>query len=307
MYFGAPVWPFVWNPPYDAAITRIAGLGCHGVELIAWHGETLRDYYTPETIRHLRDLISSEGMTLTNFHHNPEDMSSPDATARRKASDNFARAIEVGAALGSPFITCVTPYPFSRHVTRLMDRPLMQEWSVPIESGLDWTQNYDDYVAEMRDACAVAAKAGVRVAIESHPYRWVNSASSILRLIERTGASNLGLNIDPSHLFPSGDIPHYTVYQLGSKTYHTHFSDNDGQTNAHWRPGKGKVDWAALLKALSDVGYDGVISLELEDVPGSAMHNRENPPTSEFDREMRLSMDYLRAAGAEVCVSFEGR
>jgi sugar phosphate isomerase/epimerase len=133
----------------------------------------------------------------------------------------------------------------------------------------------------------------------------VNSAQTVLRLIERTGASNLGINLDPSHLFPSGDLPHYTVYMLGTRVYHTHFSDNDGQTNAHWRPGKGKVDWTATLRALSDVGYDDVISIELEDVPGSATKDRDSTP--EFDRELRLSMAYLRDRGAEAGVTFSTR
>jgi sugar phosphate isomerase/epimerase len=305
MYFGSPVWPLQWHPPYDAAIRRIAGLGCRGVELIAWSAGTLDDYYTPARIRDLRALIAGEGLRLTNFHHNPELLSSPDPAARRQAGEAFARAVEVAAALGSPTVTCVTPYPFSRPVPRLLSRPALQEWQVPIESGLDWTRNYDAYVDALRDCCTRAAAGGLRVALEPHPYRWVNSAQSVLRLIERTGAANLGLNLDPSHLFPSGDIPHYTVYLLGARLYHTHFSDNDGQTNAHWRPGKGKVDWAATLRALADVGYDDVISLELEDVPGVATYDREATP--EFDPEMRIGMAYLRDRGAEVGVSFEKR
>lgn len=305
MFFGAPVWPMKWRPPYDGAIRRIASLGCQGVELIAWSEESLADYYTPSTIRGLRDMISGEGLRLTNFHRNPENLSSPDAGERARAVDDFARAIEVAAALGSPLITSVTPYPFARQVEHLLARPTMQEWTAPIESGLDWTRNYDDYVAALTKCCKRAADAGLRVALEPHPYRWVNSAQSVLRLIERTGAPNLGLNLDPSHLFPSGDMPHYTVYLLGSRIYHTHFSDNDGQSNAHWRPGKGKIDWAAILQALADVGYDDAISLELEDVPGSAMSHRESTP--ELDHELRLGMAYLRERGAEVGVTFTTR
>jgi sugar phosphate isomerase/epimerase len=219
--------------------------------------------------------------------------------------DDFARAVEVGAALGAQTITCVTPYPFSHQIEHLLARPTMQEWTAPIESGLDWTGNYDDYVAALTLCCTRAAEAGLRLALEPHPYRWVNSAQTVLRLIERTGASNLGLNLDPSHLFPSGDLPHYTAYLLGTRVYHTHFSDNDGQTNAHWRPGKGKIDWTATLRALSDVGYDDVISIELEDVPGSATKDRDSTP--EFDRELRLSMAYLRDRGAEAGVTFSTR
>jgi sugar phosphate isomerase/epimerase len=288
MYFGSPVWPFQWHPPYDQVVRRLAGLGCRGVELIAWTPQVLHDYYTPRRIRDLRDLIGGAGVRLTNFHHNPEFLSSPDASVRAQAGDDFARAIEVAAALGSPTVTMVTPYPFSRPVPRLLSRPTLQEWQAPVERGLNWTQNYDDYVRALAACCTRAAQAGLRVALEPHPYRWMHSAQSMLRLVERTGATNLGLNLDPSHLFPSGDIPHYTVYLLGSRVYHTHFSDNDGQSNAHWRPGKGKVDWTALLRALADVGYDDVISLELEDVPGVA--TKEQQSTPELDREMRIAM-----------------
>jgi sugar phosphate isomerase/epimerase len=305
MFFGAPVWPMQWRPPYDAVIRRIAGLGFEGVELIGWSAESLNEYYTPGEIRNLRDLISSEGLRLTNFNHSPHFLSSPDAGARAKDVDTFARAVEVGVALGARTITGVTPYPFSRDIEHLLARPTMQEWSAPIESGLDWTRNYDDYIEALTKCCAQAAKAGLRVALEPHPYRWMNSAQGMLRLIERTGAANLGLNLDPSHLFPSGDLPHYTVYLLGNRVFHTHFSDNDGQSNAHWRPGKGKIDWTATLKALSDVGYDDVVSLELEDVPGSATKDRESTPA--FDRELRLGMDYLRDRGAEAGVTFSKR
>jgi sugar phosphate isomerase/epimerase len=63
-------------------------------------------------------------------------------------------------------------------------------------------------------------------------------------------------------------ITNAMVYQLADRIFHYHFSDNDGLTNVHWRPGKGKIDWLDLMQALKDVGFAGVISIELEDVPG---------------------------------------
>ena len=76
-------------------------------------------------------------------------------------------------------------------------------------------------------------------------------------------------------------------------------SDNDGQTDAHWRPGKGKIDWAGLLAALQDIGYAGVLSIELEDVPGRA--SAEQPSAgAAFDRENRLARDYLTQLAAQL-------
>ncbi len=295
MYFGAPVWPLRWQHPYDETIRHIARLGIQALELIAWSAEVTTEYYTPSTIRELRNVITGEGLTLSGFTRSPQDQSSPDPKRRKAAVEDFSRAVDVAAALGAPVIISVTPYPFNLEVPRLMSRPVTQEWIVKVPRGLDWTQNYDDYVDSLRQCADVAAKAGLRHALEPHPFRWLSSAQGMLRLIERTGAGNLGLNLDPSHLFPSGEIPHFTVYMVGNKVFHTHFSDNDAQTNAHWRPGKGKVDWRATLLSLKDVGYDGVISIELEDVPGSAHHG--TVASEEMDRELKLSVAYLK----EIC------
>ena len=48
MKFGACIWPFQWEPPYETTIRRIAGLGFRAVELIAWDRQALDDYYTPQ-------------------------------------------------------------------------------------------------------------------------------------------------------------------------------------------------------------------------------------------------------------------
>jgi sugar phosphate isomerase/epimerase len=301
MFFGAPVWPYQWHPPYAESIKRIAGLGLQGVELIAWSKEVLTDYYTPGQIRELKDLIASEGLSLTNFYHGPPNTGSDDAAARSAAFDGVRRAVDVAAALGSRLLTGTAPYPFARDVPHMLTRPTSQEWIVDVPAGLDWARNYQDYADGLTEVCTLARQAGLRVAIEPHPYRWVCSAQSMLRLIERTGADNLGLNLDPSHLFPNGEIPHYTAYQLGSRVFHTHFSDNDGQSNAHWRPGKGKVDWAAVLRALRDIGYDGVLSLELEDVPGAGKRDRPSGPA--LDQETRRAVAYLSALAEEEGIS----
>jgi sugar phosphate isomerase/epimerase len=87
--------------------------------------------------------------------------------------------------------------------------------------------------------------------------------------------------------------------------WHTHFSDNDGTTNAHWRPGKGKVDWQALLAALQATGYDGTLSIELEDVPGVGRPGRT--ATAEFDVEYRLTTEYLGDLCAELGIPLEAR
>src|SRR5689334_20283069 len=101
MKFGACVWPFQWEPPYEAAIRRIAGLGFRAVELIAWDRQILDDYYTPQRVKALRQLLVDEGLELSEFVSTPPGMASPDPKLRASAVDHFKRMAEVAVALGA--------------------------------------------------------------------------------------------------------------------------------------------------------------------------------------------------------------
>ena len=292
MQFGASIWPFQWHAPYDDAIRRVARLGFTNVELIAWDAAALDEHYTPQRVQTLRRLLADEGLTLSEFVSTPAGAGSPDAKRRAGAVEYFKRVVDTAAALGTTMVNSVVSTPFDLRFPVLLELPATQEVTVELPRGLDWTEGYKAYVDTLQQLCAMCEEAHLRYALETHPHRWASTALSLLRIIEDVGSPVLGANLDPSHLFPCGDLPQVAVYQLGQKVFHTHFSDNDGQTNAHWRPGKGKIDWSATLQALQDVGYNGVISIELEDVPGRA--SKSNPVAGEaFDRENQETMRYL--------------
>ncbi|MGM4913741.1 sugar phosphate isomerase/epimerase family protein [Rhizobium sp. 768_B6_N1_8] len=299
LFFGSPIWTFNWNPPYAAPLRRLAATGCKGFELTAWSVDML-GYYTDETIRELKSIADGEGLTLTNFFYNLPFSRDDNAPVSRVDLDAYKRGVEMATKIGTPIMTSMTPYPFQSDIRPILQRPTAQEWSAVVKPEWDWAEEYEVVVEGFAAACAIAADAGLRVAIEPHPYRWVSSGQGMLRLIERTGAPNLGLNFDPSHLFPAGDMPHYVVLSLGDRIYNTHFSDNEGHTNAHWRPGRGKIDWKAIFAALRTIGYSGPITLELEDAPGASHWTHFREATPEFDSEMKRGIRYLRDCAAEL-------
>jgi sugar phosphate isomerase/epimerase len=301
--FGSTVWTFSWIPPYETGIRRVAAAGCTSFELSIWNKAAIESYYTADRIRGLTSLADGEGLALTNIFCNLNFSSNPGASKSSGNLDDFRRGIETAASLGSPLVTTSTPYPFGREITPILQRPTSQTWTAKVEPQWDWTADYNEFVDTLARGCEFAAEAGLKVAIEPHPYRWVNSGQSMLRLLERAGSPNLGFNFDPSHLFPSGDMPHFTVLMLGDRIFNTHFSDNDGQTNAHWRPGRGKIDWVAILSALESVGYAGPLTLELEDVPGASHWTHTEPATEELDQELSRSIAFLRDQYAELQAS----
>jgi len=317
MKFGASSWPFQWDPPYETCIRRIAGLGFKAIELIAWNRDFLNDYYTAPTIANLKAVLHGEGISLSQFVSTPHDLSSADPAKRAAAVEHWKRTVEVGAALGSPLINMVSSHAFamrdSQEIPRITTKPLVQTFAAKVPRGVDWNRNFDDYVAALRLCAAACEQAGVEMTIEPHPARYVANTDGALRLLEHVGSKALGINFDPSHTFPVGDFPNISVYRLGKSIKHCHVSDNDGVTNVHWRPGMGKIDWTAMFQALKDVGYEGVISIELEDVPGVSRGPNSTAPgvyrnptaTDEFVAETVAGMNYLKAICRDLDIPVE--
>jgi sugar phosphate isomerase/epimerase len=318
MKFGASSWPFQWEPPYEDAIRRVAGLSFKAIELIAWNREFLDDYYTPETVKMLRGVLDGEGVLLSQFVSTPHDLSSDDAAKRDAAVEHWKRTVDVGAALGSRLINMVASHPFAMRdaveIPRITTKPLVQTYATKdVPRGVDWDRNFQDYVASLKLCAAACEAAGVKMTVEPHPGRYLANHDGALRLLEHVGSPAMGINFDPSHTFPCGDFPNITVYRLGSHILHCHVSDNDGVTNVHWRPGMGKIDWRAMFQALKDVGYDGVVSIELEDVPGVSRGPRSNAPgvfrnvtaTDEFVAETVSGMSYLKTICKELGIAVE--
>jgi sugar phosphate isomerase/epimerase len=313
MRFGASVWPWKWDGPYDGAIARIGDAGFRATELIAWDDDSLVNYYTPETVKQLRGILDDKGMVLSQFIVKTPNLSNGDASKRAAAVEMFKRGVDLGKQLGTPIINTVVHYPFTLEMPRITDRPHVQLFTVDVPSGLDWDQNWKDYIAGLKECAAYAEQAGVRYSIEPHPFRYGANTEGLLRILEAVDSPAMGINLDPSHLFPAGDIPHVAAERLGKRIIHCHFSDNDGETNVHWRPGKGKIDWEKLLIALRDNGFDGVISLEFEDVPGVSRGVRDVPgvykgnseATEEFVEEYKLGLAFLTDLANKVGLTVE--
>lgn len=97
-------------------------------------------------------------------------------------------------------------------------------------------------------------------------------------LFSAVPSERLGLNFDPSHLQWMGADVVGAVRAFGDRIFHVQAKDAEvlpgrlAETtyfaDGWWRyrlPGYGQVPWRAVLSALREVGYDGVISIEHED------------------------------------------
>ncbi|MCU6711874.1 sugar phosphate isomerase/epimerase [Paenibacillus sp. J5C_2022] len=105
---------------------------------------------------------------------------------------------------------------------------------------------------------------GVRLAVECLPRTCLaNTASEMARLLE--AHPGLGICCDVNHLLQ--EPPEQFIRKLGASIVTTHISDNDGMDEKHWLPGKGVLSWNAIIRALSETGYQGAFMYELRDCP----------------------------------------
>ena len=146
---------------------------------------------------------------------------------------------------------------------------------------------------------------GIRhLCLELHGGQNVYNVSTLKRLRDACGET-VGVNFDPSHLMWMGADPIAAVEALGEAIFHVHAKDtridpkNAGiDSRIETRPstqaaerawnyvtlgyGHGEDFWRAFALALRRVGYDGVLSIEHEDMALSPMEG------------MRKSVELLR-------------
>jgi len=139
-----------------------------------------------------------------------------------------------------------------------------------------------------KNMAAFAKEHGVnKIALEPHPGFCVYNAGTVLKLREAVG-SEIGANLDPSHLIWQGCDPVAVIKALGPAIFHFHAKDTkidqyntavngvldstsyDDILNRSWvfrtvGYGSDTGKWKDIISALKAVGYDHAISIEHED------------------------------------------
>jgi sugar phosphate isomerase/epimerase len=201
------------------------------------------------------------------------ELISPDDATRERAVTALREQITAMSAAGArTMFLCLVPRDDTQTIARSLD--LFKE-SFPT----------------VAKACEAA---GVRIAFEGWPgpgpyYHTLGYTPEVWRaMFEAVPSAALGLCYDPSHLVRLGILYLRVLEEFKGRIHHCHGKDTALLPEARylyghfapalheapdfsggaWRycvPGSGVVDWAAIAYGLEQAGYQGCVSIELED------------------------------------------
>ena len=128
----------------------------------------------------------------------------------------------------------------------------------------------DAYLDAFQKMGAIAKKYGIQACLHPHGATAMFSESSIDYWIEHCDMDLVHLTLDTAHTTLAGMDPCKAIEKYAQYIDYIHFKDLDpDETNYVKRPnerfcalGQGSVNFAAILKTLKKVGYDGVICVE---------------------------------------------
>jgi sugar phosphate isomerase/epimerase len=246
------------DKPLPEALAILAGMGLESAEVNSGG-------FIPEPHLPVAELLASEqarqdylglfaehGMTLTalNCNGNPVDAN---AARREKHSADLLRSIELAALLGVTRVVTMSGTPGTGASSTLPAWNVMP-WDSAYLDVRDYQWN-EVVVPFWRQVQERAAHVDVKVAIEMHPHNVVYNPATLERLVTEIGATHVGAEMDPSHLFWQGIEPIEAIDHLGSLVYNA--AAKDTRINAAARI-NGVLDDRFTRVAADDPGAIGL-------------------------------------------------
>ncbi len=268
------------NIPLREKAEWAAKNGFKSLEIACWPKSNDRDYsssdidvaaLTQKEADEIKGYLKDLGLTISslayydnNLHNNP--------AKRAFVNEHVKKCVDAAVMLGAPAV--------GTFVGRNIDKTI--------------ADNFDEFEEVFKELVGYAEEKGIQIIIENCPMEgWqVQGQPGTIsftpelweEMFRRVPNKNFGLNYDPSHLrFQL--IDYITpIAAFKDRIFHVHAKDSEvfddklayygvfnrhlGEGEGYWRfrmPGLGQVKFAEMVKALKDIGYDGVISIEHED------------------------------------------
>jgi len=278
----------------DEMCKTAADMGYEGLELATWgnHVNPKRAAEDPAYVKEIKDTLKKYNLNcwaisahlcgqivcdVLDKRHNgfaPASVANDHDAMRKWAVQEVKYTILAAENLGIKIITGFTGspiWPYWYSFPQTSEEMVEEGYQAVVKS---WTPLFDEM--DKRD---------IKFALEVHPTEIAFDYYSFVRLLKSFNyRKTLGMNFDPSHLLWQGMKPHLMIRELPDRVYHVHVKDASvtldglngilgshiefGSTRRGWNfrsPGRGDVDFSAIIRELNDINYQGPLSIEWED------------------------------------------
>ena len=240
-------------------------LDADGLEMYEGFFTSLDDSY----LRSVRDAIADAGFAMPMLCCSP-NFTHPDPDERKRAVEHEAKMIRATKLLGGAGAVC-----------RVLSGQRYPD--VSREQGIEWV------VECIEQVLPVAREQGIILGLENHYkdgfWRYPEFAQKMDVFLELLGSiperAFFGVQYDPSNAIVAGDDPLELLRAVADRVVSMHASDrylapgatleelreSDGAIGyadalQHGVTGRGLNDYDTIFRILSDVGYDGWVSIE---------------------------------------------
>jgi len=210
------------------AIEVVSRLGLTGIELNtggflpAVHVPTFDDILSSDAARDdFLGIFEGTGVDIAGLNANGNPLHPNRAIGEKHAAD-VHRSILLAERLGQTRVVTMSGLPGGEPGTRHPNW-IVNAWNSAALDVLDyqWAIAADFW----RDTDRFAADHGVKVALELHPQNLVFNAADVHKLIDLTGATHVGVEMDASHLFWQQMDPVAVIRHLGELIFHAAAKD----------------------------------------------------------------------------------
>jgi sugar phosphate isomerase/epimerase len=109
---------------------------------------------------------------------------------------------------------------------------------------------------------------GVTLCFKAHVGQYVYNTPTTLKVLAALDHPNLGLDMDPSHIWRAGENPVEAIGAVVKRVRHVHIRDCKGRQQNPGTPemqasGRGDIDLLGYIRVLYGGGYSGPVDLEI--------------------------------------------
>ncbi len=132
----------------------------------------------------------------------------------------------------------------------------------------DNDESLQETIDELAALADMAENYGVTLCVKAHVGRAIYNTPTTLKVMEAISSPAFGIDMDPSHIYRSGENPVDAIAAVISRVKHVHIRDCRGRQQGPGAPenqanGRGDIDLVGYVRVLHENGYDGPLDLEI--------------------------------------------